>query len=492
MGFSQPFCLTATDFQKDTYALAETSSKYMSDKITYCNEKWFALEDNNLWSQVKQIQGYINAHMHTALDNKIPFISSRLTTATSEEERDKMRSDMQAHMRLYANLDTSAYRNGLKDAYRKLLKDNKFAEKLDNQPYKIAFENGIYDIKTQEFRKGINPTDLLTNVLPYNYEKERNKEHEEWLLEEFKKICNYNETHRDYYFSVLGYALCGDAKRYQHVYCLVGQTASNGKSTIFSILTQCFPVYVASCNSDMIDVNFANKRHKHLVNFKGKRIVWMEEIAANCKCDMRLMKTIGDGDTLTNEVMFGTTENIKNNAKMFMLTNHTIQFDKDDNGGERRYKHIQLDSQFPEDCKENDYDAKVFKRDDKFKEKVEQIKMSLFHILMDYAHKVYIEGLPDEPKEFIEEKKETMSLNRSKLKQWIHDNIDFTDDDTWCSKKSIKEAYEEDNNKASVDFEKELRDIMKQNKVIFNSQKRNNGRGCFKGVVIRVEEEEEE
>ena len=52
----------------------------------------------------------------------------------------------------------------------------------------------------------------------------------------------------------------------------------------------------------MIDSDVASKRHKHIVNVKGKRIIWLDEIKANCKCDVQLLKIIADGDEIPNEI----------------------------------------------------------------------------------------------------------------------------------------------------------------------------------------------
>jgi phage/plasmid-associated DNA primase len=46
--------------------------------------------------------------------------------------------------------------------------DPRFREKLDADPYLIAFKNGVYDLKLNVFRPG-RPEDFLSKNMPINY-----------------------------------------------------------------------------------------------------------------------------------------------------------------------------------------------------------------------------------------------------------------------------------------------------------------------------------
>ena len=84
----------------------------------------------------------------------------------------------------------------------KLLKDYlydaEFFGKLDIGKYKVAYKNGILDLKTLEFREGLLSSDMLTKTIPYNYEKASDKLIAE-IKAEIKKICNNNEIHMNLY-----------------------------------------------------------------------------------------------------------------------------------------------------------------------------------------------------------------------------------------------------------------------------------------------------
>jgi len=111
------------------------------------------------------------------------------------------------------------------------LNDDEFFSRLDINNYILVFKNGVLDLKTLKFRDGIFSSDMITQTIPYNYEKALQDDIKN-LRFELLKICNNNETHLDYYLSALGYALTGDSMKLQEFYYILGQKASNGKRVI--------------------------------------------------------------------------------------------------------------------------------------------------------------------------------------------------------------------------------------------------------------------
>ena len=118
--------------------------------------------------------------------------------------------------------------------------------------------------------------------------------------------------------------------------------------------------------------------------------------------------------------------------------------------------------------------------------KMNKRKMSLFHILMEHAHNVYTDGLPEPPQEFIDEKDETMEMNRNKIEEWIDENIDFKGSVGFrVSKKEIKLAYEESGEKVGATFDKQIRDILKRRKIKYDKNNKKDGcRGIYMDIKL--------
>lgn len=107
----------------------------------------------------------------------------------------------------------------------------------------MAFQNGIYWMESGKFQYGIFPDQYVCVHNQFLY-KEPTPHDLEAARHELLKILNHNETHLAYMLSVLGYSLTGMANRETGFWYLRGQTAANGKSTLFDILKAVFPVFV--------------------------------------------------------------------------------------------------------------------------------------------------------------------------------------------------------------------------------------------------------
>ncbi len=461
------------------YGLSNKLGPVLQGKIVYSQKRWYVVR-NSLWTNVDEILPYVNEVIHQGLDAQRNFLNKKINEA-SDEDKEQFETKLAQHMKYtYTKIDCASYSSQLIKNLKKHLEDEKFIAKLDKIPYKFIFKNGVYDMITKKFRKGVLPSDLVTKTLQYDYESTYKKEDKDWIMTQFDKMFCIKK-HRDFFLSVLGYALCGDPSRHQHFYFMVGQTASNAKSTMLEILTAVYPEYVTAGSSDVLDKKCSDK-HKFMEDFFAYRIVWLDEMAEDAKINGKLLKEISDGLSYKQKILYVQEAILQTIlAKGFLLSNHTISFDKSDGGTERRYIHIQCDSKFDVKFTEDDYERKHFKADlnliPKFKEK----KAALTAILFEKAHEVYHKGFPDIPVEFDEEKKVAVSMN-DEFKEWITDHTRTTDEETdRISKKEIIETY---NVKCNINVkDRNVLDTMRQlGHKYFKDCKKDGKKGCFKYI----------
>merc|ERR1712146_96066 len=234
-----------------------------------------------------------------------------------------------------------------------------FPDKLDVNLCQMAFNNGILDLQTLIFRQGILPSDYLTMTLDYNYNDSFDDTRRQELHTILLKICNWNEEHLDYMLSVLGYALLGIPREQKALWFILGQTANNGKSTMFDTLTQILPLYVHTLNSKSLEESY-DKKHKWIKATQGKRLLWIDELRKNKLQDTSMMKKIGDGMSLDTEILFGTQEDIAIRNKLFFVSNHSPSF-VNDKGMENRMKVVKLQSSFRDNVSEDDFERRIFR-----------------------------------------------------------------------------------------------------------------------------------
>ena len=401
------------------FILAEDSFKFFQKTLKFCNNNWYMLRSIKgglIWTCDIDISYEISKKIKLYIDNAILFFKSeeqkeknnKAETDDTIEEKYKLK--YKALKACFKKFDTNSYITQYKKYLQNLLLDEEFETKLNNTPYKIVFENGIYDIKTKHFQSYILDNDYISETLPFKYEAlvtDTNEKNKEWVLNEILKICNMDMDCRDFYLSILGYALCGDPSKYQEIYCLIGQSASNGKSTLIEALLEILPLYVSKSNVKVFESKF-DKKHKYLVDFCKYRIIYANEFDDKQSIESSIFKEIADGNTISNEVMFGTNKTLNLTAKAFITSNYTPKFDKQDQGVARRYIHLQFNSKFG---KKDNIENLEFVKDLKFKDKLLECKHELIDILLDYANKVYINGMPEYPILYKTEQQSILGMN---------------------------------------------------------------------------------
>lgn len=460
-----PFKLNNID---NTYDIAKTFWPIFFKNIKYCNNEWIVLNTtNNLWNRVKKPNIYIYPKLIRGLDNFKKDLETELKKSQDIDDNELVKcykKKLELHKKNYFTIDHTGWINRFKDNLAEFVKDDEFESKLDNNPYKIAFKNGIYDIKTQLFTKKIQPSYYLSQTLDFDYDENIENNNIKFIHDEITKICNMNQDCKDYYLSILAYALCGDPSKYEDMYCLIGQSASNGKSKLIEALMDIFPIYVGKSNVKVLESNF-DKKHKYILDFAKYRLLYLNEFDEKKTIDSQMFKEIADGDKISNEVMFGTTEGIVLKAKPFITSNYTPKFDKQDKGVERRYKHLQFNSVFGE---VEDIENLKFKKNRNFKEDIINCRNEIVHILLSYAHNIYINGLPAYPKEYKEEKDDILGLNND-FGDWFDYACDnqqiIINKEYMCSSHILLNEYNkyaQSNNLELLSKNKNLIDKMKQ------------------------------
>ena len=465
---------------KGSLNIAEVIAPKLMRHLKFCREKWFVYDEKtHLWSVVKEPSQKIIKMVHKHIDYSINSLSNKLQKTTDEEEQKKLRDQMTDYTQFYKTVDSSSNYSMISKHLKTLLNDADFENKLDNNPYYIAFANGIYDLKTKTFRHGFNDCDYLTRTIDYDYEKSTQEERD-FMMNVFKKICNWNEDHLNYYLSVFGYSMLGDAELEKSMYFMVGQGGNNGKTLILDALAEdIMPCYVTKLERMTFEDGYS-KAHKHLISTKGMRIAYIEELRKNKKMNESLLKEFADGKTIKNEVMFGTNETINIMCKLFALSNHTPQFDNDGGTG-NRYNQLQFNSNFNKENTEDNYEKLSFIRDNKLAEKIKnQYKLAVCDILFEYAYRYTIDNkLYPMPKEFIEATKETININ-SHFKNWFEDNCELNPNEK-TGKNELVEA-------SRMSF-RELNDELKNIGFKYDKGIRVNGvRGGWIGFKMNLQE----
>ena len=268
--------------------------------------------------------------------------------------------------------------------------NKKFYKKLESIKNVINFKNGYINLQTGEFHKRVE-TDYFIKCLDYDYTNEIDEKIRDEIIKIFKQICNDDEQMFNFMMSYFSYCLTGETREQKSLFT-IGLKASNGKSTGTKIFETCFREYSRKLTNAFFKENNESV-HKEIAELKGIRYAYMEEYPKNCNLNVELYKDLVDGNTITNKVMYGTTEEIQITFKINILSNHIPKFEND-KGILRRGLMAELTNCFLD---EHEYKKKkgTYLLDNtllmKFND--EKYKQSFFNILLDYSIQYYKKGL---------------------------------------------------------------------------------------------------
>lgn len=172
----------------------------------------------------------LKKHISTDILKKFSTIALKIFKEQLENQDDEtLKAKRKLLESICKKLKSNTFKNGVMSECVEFFYNKNFEEKLDTNPYLIAFKNGVYDLKNNVFRKG-RPDDYLSKKMPINYTvfdpcDERYIE----VVEFIRKLFPNNEL-RQYFLDTTSDIFVGDNKQ-KTVQFWTG-VGNNGKSIL--------------------------------------------------------------------------------------------------------------------------------------------------------------------------------------------------------------------------------------------------------------------
>ena len=426
-----PIDLTFNDLELGEARIAERIYLAFKNKLIYSSKTnlWYYTDKQNIWCKTKYANEYLIAKtIQYYIKNLVDNFWEQYRLAEKPEDKKEIKKGIDEATKYFNSVGKSSYVGQTAKYLRTLLTDNNFPDKLDNTGGKVVFADGIFDLKTGEFHTGIRKDDFVSFTLSMKYPPDFGNKKMAELKNILKKILNWNDEHLEYYLGVLGYAFCGDAHLEKSIYYIVdgteGGKGDNGKTFFFDVLTHLFPEYVKQADPKLLEAS-NTKTHKQLPELNGARIVWLDE-GTKKQLNAALMKKIGDGMTITTDIMYGNTIDLIVSYKMFVCSNHIPKIDKEEEAVYNRYKQFQFCSHFDRTgCVEiENYDTLDFIADTKLGDNLKaNYTDEIVSLLLEYGIKYYMDGLPPIPQQFKDAVNQTKTEN-NEFAQWFYENFE--------------------------------------------------------------------
>jgi putative DNA primase/helicase len=260
-------------------------------------------------------------------------------------------------------------------------------EKFDSvNPYVIAFDNGVYDLKNKCFRNA-KPEELVTLTTGYDYAPEIPK-YRKQLMKVLNNIVDDPEELK-YMLNTMSLTLLG-LNPLEEFYIWIG-TGSNGKGVLAKLINKTLGGYYDSIDIEYLIKSGNNGNSKQadpiIARKKGKRGVVSTESENNAKLREAKLKELSGGDEIQCRELWGSTFNYNPVFSLFIQTNHKPEIDGTDQGMKRRLRFVYFLNKFVDDpTKPNE--RKINRL---LKETIDNdinIRISFFNILLEHYNEI--------------------------------------------------------------------------------------------------------
>lgn len=381
------------------YAFAEVLHFLYGDECVCVSVK------NNIWMRYSghrwiedEAGNYLRHKISTELckiyERKMMQMSERLGAMQQVDEGDtRIRREKAKLIRicqLVPLLGSSNDKKNIMTEARELFYDSQFMEKLDENPYLLCFNNGVFDFKQGIFRAGC-PEDYIsksTNIDYVDY-RELNRdtvaEINDFMNKLFprKELCKYMWDH-------LASVLIGtpDKQTFNNYY---GE-GRNGKSVLCTLMDTIMGEYkgVVPLSAITQDRAKIGGTSAELAELKAIRYAVIMEPSESDAIKEGPLKQLTSGlDPIQCRAPYSSkTMTYYPQFKLVLCTNHLMEVKAQDNGTWRRIRVVPFESLFTENPVNDDPDKPYqYLIDDRIHEKFDSWKTVFMSMLVEHAKK---------------------------------------------------------------------------------------------------------
>lgn len=300
-----------------------------------------------------------------------------------------------------------------------------FVEMLDTNPYLMAFNNGVYDFASQEFRPGF-PDDYISistgiNYIEYNPGNKKYKKIYDEIDEFLSKVLTKRDV-REYILRCFGSFLCGIIREHRF-YIFTGE-GGNGKSKLINLFSEALGEYADTFNVSLLTNKRvkSNETNTEIVESRSKRFMVLQEPDNGEKIQIGFMKELTGGDKIKARALYkDSTVKFLPQFKMVLTCNHLPEINATDDGTWRRVRVIHFSSKFCDNPDPNN--PNEFPKDDTIDQKFKDWREHFMSMLVHYYNLYVTEGGLVEPDDVIACTREYQKANDT-VRQYVEDRIE--------------------------------------------------------------------
>jgi len=294
--------------------------------------------------------------------------------AEDEEEQKSFKKKMTTAMKMVSRLKTATYKTNVMKEAMEVFYEEEFLGKLDSNPYLIGFSNGVYDLKTFEFREG-SPNDFLSLKMNIRYRTDIDHTSPEVrdVIDFFEKIFPDRDV-REYFLNTSCDVFIGG--NFNKIVQVWTGDGDNGKSITQSLFEQMLGPYSVKLPTSLI----VGKRTQssaacpELVRAgNGVRLAVLQEPDQKDVINIGILKELSGNDTFFARGLYREGSEITPMFKLVLICNELPNLHNSDRATWNRIRVVPFESVFSDTAPatfEEQLREKVFPKDPQFKDKI--------------------------------------------------------------------------------------------------------------------------
>ena len=254
------------------------------------------------------------------------------------------------YLNMYNKLGQTGFKDNIMKECKLLFFDGDFENKLNNNKTLLAFNNGVYDLQTHEFRQG-QPEDYISKCTNLDYNITMNHtEYECWPeLEKFLKSILPRQSVRVYFLRHVASCLAG-AEGSQKFHIMTG-SGSNGKSLFTNLIVKSFGTYATKVPISLMTQkrNKSSAANPEIMKMRGCRFGSMAEPDEGEALSTGLLKELSGGESITSRDLYAGSKDMQDfvlQIRLHLACNEKPKVTTNDGGTWRRLVVIDFPSKF--------------------------------------------------------------------------------------------------------------------------------------------------
>jgi P4 family phage/plasmid primase-like protien len=376
-------------------------SDYVCSSIQF--KTWFQFDDH-IWKKLEE-----GITLRQKLSDEVVNIYFEMKSILDrdykkfrKEDNDKPAKETETRIKLVMSmigkLKNAMFKNNVMRECMEVFHSGTFMDKLDSNPYLIAFQNGVYDLQHHQFRDG-RPSDYISLKMPIKYNSDFTLSHPnvQEVIDFFVKIFP-DKTLREYFLNLSSEIFIGGNQ--SKIFQIWTGEGDNGKSITQILFEKMLGPYSIKLPTSLItgkrtQSSSASPELTRAGN--GVRMATLQEPDQRDTINIGILKELSGNDTFFARGLFEKGREITPMFKLILICNEPPKLPYSDRATWNRIRVIPFESTFTDEAPETLEEQllqKKFPKDKDFADKIPHMVEAFAWLLLNtlkYRKKVLSE-----------------------------------------------------------------------------------------------------